>query len=218
MEADERKKEKEVKYTDRLYHRDKRPRTGGCECGIFPESCSNWSLTFAVPQVNSPTQQRSLFQKTKLDACKRQRAYYTARSLPPMSTAKDYRVLPRPPGASLPPVASSITESRVVVSKVVHRRPVVATAKPAVPATSLSQSTKVSRPTSSLPTPRPSPAVIPNQQSASKTPKTPPIPKPSPGPMIESPRSALKVSSTIKKDPMASLFVPKRKSIPQRST
>ncbi|KAI6045533.1 RNA polymerase II transcription factor SIII subunit A-domain-containing protein [Pisolithus marmoratus] len=89
MEAAERKKEREVKLTDRLPP-TKRART-------------------------SATQPKTLFQKTKKEV-KFRTALYTTRILPPMAQGKTYRVLPGAPSAK-PPAASPSRTPKVCTDK-----------------------------------------------------------------------------------------------------
>ncbi|KDR73581.1 hypothetical protein GALMADRAFT_280740 [Galerina marginata CBS 339.88] len=184
MEADERKKEKEVKYTDRIPDA-KRPRT-------------TW---------NAPP--KTLFQKIKSEASKVQRAY-SARVLPPMPTFKNYRVLPHTSGAALPSAPSATTGSRVVVNTVLHRRSstLPSTSHTTTPNKGTSISTSIS--------PLPPRTETPNKPTTTVVPVSPSGDSVTPSCSVaESPRTHSKVPITTKKDPMASLFVPRRK-IPQR--
>lgn len=155
QEADHRKKEKEVKITDRLPPA-KRPRTGGCQSlSLFFFSSSHRILG------NSVSQPKSLFQKTRSEASKIQRAL-NARILPPS----------RPPGSSLPsPVSVNVNSTSV------HHRP-------------------------SIPIPTASTS---NHMVSDHSPSSPPLL------VTESPPPLPKMRSPAKKDPMASLFLPKRK-------
>ncbi|KAH9483890.1 Elongin-A [Psilocybe cubensis] len=186
MEADERKKEKEVKYTDRVPSA-KRPRYGS-------------------------TQPKTLFQKTKSDASKVQRAYYNTRVIPPMPASKKHRVLPQNPGATLSPVPSSSSGSRVVVNTVI-RRPLVSTSSSAASG-SLVGRARVS--TLKAPSSHPFPSDAPNSPSISERPDAHSSNSSLPHTVVDPPRPMAKLP-TPKKDPMASLFVPKRKPPPQRS-
>ncbi|KAF8891224.1 RNA polymerase II transcription factor SIII subunit A-domain-containing protein [Infundibulicybe gibba] len=86
IEAEERKREREVKFTDRVPP-SKRQRSG-------------WS---------GNVQPKSLFQKTRTEASKIQKNMYNARIIPPMANGKNYRVLSKPPDATplLPPASAS---------------------------------------------------------------------------------------------------------------
>ncbi|KAI6109711.1 RNA polymerase II transcription factor SIII subunit A-domain-containing protein [Pisolithus sp. B1] len=94
MEAAERKKEREVKLTDRLPPA-KRARTSG-------------------------TQHNTLFQKAKKEV-KSRTALYTTRILPPMVHGKTYRVLPSAPSARPPTASLSRTpKHQVTLSTCTH--------------------------------------------------------------------------------------------------
>jgi len=108
LEAEERKKQKEVKYTDRVPPM-KRSR--------------GWSST---------PQQKSLFQKTRSEASKIQRTMYEPRMRPPMPAAQTNRqrirnVVPMSGSSSQP-----ASGSRVIVRPVIN--PSTSTAPPAPPA------------------------------------------------------------------------------------
>jgi len=174
IEAVERKKEREVKITDRVPP-PKRPRTG-------------WNTT--VPP-------KTLFQKTRSEASKLQKTIYNARVLPPMPTAKSYQVAPQMAGAS----------SRVTVNTVIKRRPISAPLTlPALNVTSLSAQSSSCSATS--PTTQPSttskPISISPPPAATLLTSEPPR-------IVKSPNK-----TTVKKDPMATLFVPKHKAYSQR--
>lgn len=107
MEADERKREREVKITDRLPP---------------PKRARGWG---------APSQPKTLFQKTKNEATKFRSSMYTARVLPP----KRHRPLhsspslkPAVPGPSEP--TKSPTKSMVTVKTVTHKRPSIMPAPP----------------------------------------------------------------------------------------
>ncbi|KAI6022759.1 RNA polymerase II transcription factor SIII subunit A-domain-containing protein [Pisolithus marmoratus] len=163
MEAAERKKEREVKLTDRLPP-TKRART-------------------------SATQPKTLFQKTKKEV-KFRTALYTTRILPPMAQGKTYRVLPGAPSAK-PPVASP------------SRTPKVCTDKTA--STTLSTSVPMPGEESQFAEPLPSNSSVP---SASVSPFS----------ALSSPTHAeARILKPLiqKKDPMASLFMPKHRAFSQ---
>ncbi|KAE9409437.1 hypothetical protein BT96DRAFT_872059 [Gymnopus androsaceus JB14] len=161
-EAEERKKEREVKFTDRMPPQ-KRSRGG-------------W---------NMPAQPKSLFQKTRSEASKMQKNIYNSRMIPPMPKGKDYRTTGPTAGSSLllPPQQSY--SNRVSVNTVI-RRPMSSTARSSGPCA----------------TPN---AVSPQPIAPSPTNSSAPIEQAFPKP-----------SSTAKKDPMASLFVPKHRAYSQR--
>ncbi|KAF9558037.1 hypothetical protein CPC08DRAFT_668052 [Agrocybe pediades] len=180
MEADERKKDKGLKYSDRVFV-EKRPRTG-------------W---------NSNPQPKTLFQKIKSDASRVQKAYNT-RVIPPMPTSKNYHVLPRNSGASLPS-ASAASSSRVTVNTVIHHRPSVPSGS-----SSIHASSQTKLPIAGSSSPPPPPTDTPHK-STTVTRTQPAKTKPT-----ASSHPISRPSVTPKKDPMASLFVPKRKVPPQR--
>jgi len=125
VEAEERKKEREVKLTDRVPP-SKRSRTG-------------WGT--------SP-QPKSLFQKTRSEASKIQKTMYTARMVPPMPQVKDYRILSSAPSVKLlPPPPPSSGSPCVTVKTVAYRRPY------SVSSSVTSESSR--SPTRSPPAPRP---------------------------------------------------------------
>ncbi|KAH7910763.1 RNA polymerase II transcription factor SIII subunit A-domain-containing protein [Hygrophoropsis aurantiaca] len=158
MAADERKKEREVKLTDRLPP-TKRSRTGG------------WS-TFSQP--------KSLFQKTKNEASKLQRTMYNP---PKMIQAKANRVLPSAASAKPPPPPSNIpSTSKVTVKTVTYPRPSISSIPAPDPKPTTLNSTSKRPPISpnkltSLP-----PALIspPTPESRAAAAKSPPLPKKNP--------------------------------------
>ncbi|PPR00006.1 hypothetical protein CVT26_009287 [Gymnopilus dilepis] len=165
MEADERKKEKEIKFTDR------------------------------VPKIRS-------------EASKAQRAY-TTRVLPPMPTSKNFRILPPSRSEILPSISPS--SSRVTVNTVIVQRPSASrslTSSSSTTSHGTLPSKKVSLP----------PAVPPSTDPPNKTDtSTKAIDSFSGSLSVAEPhRVVQRMPSTPKKDPMASLFVPKRKVPPQR--
>ncbi|KAF8077730.1 RNA polymerase II transcription factor SIII subunit A-domain-containing protein [Lyophyllum atratum] len=181
LEADERKKEREVKITDRLPP-PKRQRTG-------------WGSNPAP---------KSLFQKTRTEASKLQKSMYHARILPPMpQNGKKYCVLPKPPNATMEFLPPSTGTSRVIVNNVVHRRPIASSTNSSTPEKSASPS--CARATSSPSPPKYSPSLAgapnkhPLRADTSATTESSPLKPPAPA----------------KRDPMASLFVPKRRAYSQ---
>ncbi|KAG6868830.1 hypothetical protein C0993_009712 [Termitomyces sp. T159_Od127] len=186
--AEERKREREVKITDRLPP-PKRQRTSG------------WG--------SSPAP-KSLFQKTRSDASKLQKNLYN-RIVPPMPpNGKAIAVLPRPSAANvefLPPSTSGTT--RVTVNNVVRRLPGTS-AGPSFSSVSSSMVTALSsqtdKPLAALSHPVPHHTV---GKSPAKPPKSPSIRADSSMPSEVRP---LKPPGHAKRDPMASLFVPKRRT------
>jgi elongin-A len=186
LEADERKKGREVKMTDSVLPM-KRPRTG-CKSVrfllFFP------ILTLLLVGSTSPTPPKTLFQKTRTEASKLQKSIYSARILPPMPGGKGYRPLPKtsntPIHLATPSAASG---SRVTVKTVQYRRPSVTL--PAPVATPTSSPIAISTAPIKKPAPLPSSLTAPTDN---------PSPKPLPPP---------------KKDPMATLFMPKHRTFSQ---
>ncbi|KAF8350518.1 RNA polymerase II transcription factor SIII subunit A-domain-containing protein [Amanita rubescens] len=187
QEEAERKKEREVKITDRLPP-PKRFKTG-------------WG-----PGIPQP---KSLFQKTRFDASKLQKAMYSTRMLPPMPASKNYTLAAKTSAPILlpPPPLTNGQPSRVTVNTV--KRPLysltdtVTTAPQKPPLTSgplsgLSQSKA-----------KPSPCHAPNNTGAKQNLSTLSAAADSlPRPHVKTPR----------KDPMACLFLPKHRAFSQRPT
>jgi len=98
LEAEERKRQKEIKFTDRLPPA-KRAR--------------GWI---------SPPQQKSLFQKTRSEASKIQRTMFEPRMRPPMPAAQTNRQRLRNVVPELPSPSQPASGSRVIVRPVVHRQ------------------------------------------------------------------------------------------------
>ncbi|KXN92273.1 Transcription elongation factor B polypeptide 3 [Leucoagaricus sp. SymC.cos] len=199
MEAEERKKEREVKLTDRVPP-PKRPRTGG------------WG---------APVQPRTLIQKTLSEASKISKAMYHSRMIPPMNGGKTYRVLPKP-SCSIMPTTTSTIPSRVAVNTVQKRLiSNVSNGRAPPHASSISPSTPRSASTKNQALQRPSPG------SALAPPTTSMVPRqsgssPVKGLLAASPSGSspdarpMKPVVSLKKDPMASLFVPKHRAYSQR--
>ena len=117
-----------------------------------------------------------------------------------MPTAKNYQVAPQMAGAS----------SRVTVNTVIKRRPVSAPLTlPALSVTSLSAQSG-SRSATSPTTPQPSTTSKPI--STISSPPVATLLTSEPPRIVKSPNK----TTTIKKDPMATLFVPKHKAYSQR--
>ncbi|KAG5654116.1 hypothetical protein H0H81_007168 [Sphagnurus paluster] len=184
LEAEERKREREVKLTDRVPP-PKRQKTFG------------WG-----PEPTSKT----LFQKTRTEASRLQKNMYHARIIPPMpQNGRKFTILAKGPSTTvdfLPPPSGST--SRVTVNSVVHRHPLANSS---------------SRPTSSISSPASGVAssssapVKAHSMTATSTTSTVRSNKQSIRANASSPERPLKHS---KKDPMASLFVPKHRAYSQR--
>ncbi|KAG8217605.1 hypothetical protein J3R82DRAFT_5756 [Butyriboletus roseoflavus] len=167
MEAAERKKEREVKLTDKLPP-TRRART-------------TWGTS------NQP---KSLFQKTKSEATKLRRSLYAPRLAPQTHHSKVHRLTTASPlaASSTKPVNSRITVKTVSVS-----RPSVSTPQTTSrPVQSMNSADPASQKGHLSPQP-PSPARIPSQATDPR-PSKPPIQK---------------------KDPMATLFMPKHRALSQ---
>ena len=201
MKAVEHKKEREVKYTDRVSP-PKRSRTG---CTGFNSILPPYSGTHDSYSItgNTSVPAKTLFQKTRSDASKIQKTIYNARILPPMPTAKNY-------GQVAPQMALEPSSSRVTVNTVIKRRP---TSAPLISRSVTSETAlsahSASGTATSLITPQPlktaSPISISSLPASTlTTPESPRVTKSPP------------TNKTTKKDPMAALFVPKRKAYSQR--
>lgn len=172
MEADERKKEREVKITDRLPP---------------PKRARGWG---------APSQPKTLFQKTKNEATKFRSSMYTARLLPP----KRQRTLHSSP--SLKPATSGPSEptkSMVTVKTVTYKRPSILPAPP-------QSSSRPPMPSVSVPAPPKLAASPPSAHSSN------------PFPTVQSPPTGEQrpfKPPINKKDPMASLFMPKHRTLSQ---
>ncbi|KAK7054649.1 hypothetical protein VNI00_003112 [Paramarasmius palmivorus] len=184
LEAEGRKKEREVKMTDRLPP---------------PKRAKTWGTA---------TQPKTLFQKTRSEASKMQKNMYHARIIPPMPKAKDYG----PPKASvslsttplLPPPVEGYA-NRVTVNIV--KRPVMTST------TTPKKSAAVDKPRPTI-TVTSSPHTRPEDRVDHSQP-THHIPVPSTP--THSGSLPMKSPSTFKKDPMATLFVPKHRAYSQRT-
>ncbi|KAJ7286112.1 RNA polymerase II transcription factor SIII subunit A-domain-containing protein [Mycena rebaudengoi] len=211
LEAEERKKEREVKITDRL--------------PPSKRSSRGWGV---------PVQPKTLFQKTKSEASRLQKNMYAKPMfIPPMPSGKNYRVLP-PADSILLPAAQS---SRVTVSTVVHRVSASSSIAPSVSSSSKVPAIRSSQ--KSLPTPPPSSShsmsrssrVSLSSSSSKSTPSTalatstssptshvdePPRKKARPEFSPASDSRPPKPSTPLKRDPMAALFLPKHRAYSQR--
>ncbi|KAK2466745.1 hypothetical protein APHAL10511_001003 [Amanita phalloides] len=172
QEAEELKKERAIKLTDRVPP-GKRLKIG-------------WGMS----------QPKSLFQKTRSEASKMQKAVYRARALPPMPASKGYAptaklLLPPPPQQP----------SRVTVNTVKRRlySPDTTPDKPPVPLPMNAVQPEKPLPcnTTNMTTGGPPPQL--SQTSADTIPNRPHV-------------------KTPKKDPMACLFLPKHRASSQRPT
>ncbi|KIL00933.1 hypothetical protein PAXRUDRAFT_821139 [Paxillus rubicundulus Ve08.2h10] len=179
IEAAERKKEREVKLTDKLPP-TKRARGG-------------WATA---------SQPKTLFQKTKNDATKLRRSMYTSRMIPPMPQGSVHRVLPIPAIAE-PPAAQSMKplNNRITVKTVTIRRPSTSITAPQ-PTSHSVQSTDATRSAPPVTPKKPMPVSLTFKPALN----SPPPPSTDPPP-IKPPIQ--------KKNPMASLFMPKHRALSQ---
>ena len=143
---------------------------------------------------------KTLFQKTRSDASKIQKTIYNARILPPMPTANYGQVAPQ--------MALEPSSGRVTVNTVIKRRPTSAPliSRSVTSETALSAQSASGTATSLITQPlkTASPISISSLPASTLT-------------ASESPRiTKSPTNKTIKKDPMAALFVPKRKAYSQR--
>ncbi|KAF9246428.1 RNA polymerase II transcription factor SIII subunit A-domain-containing protein [Melanogaster broomeanus] len=181
MEAAERKKEREVKLTDKLPP-TKRARGG-------------WATA---------SQPKTLFQKTKNEATKLRRSMYTSQMIPPMSQGKVHRVLPSPASAKPPaPPSRKPVNNQITVRTVTVRRP--STSMTPQLTSSSTQSTSSAHLTAPV-TPNKAVSLSPS----SKLPLNSPVHSP---PQTTDPRPFK--PPIPKKDPMASLFMPKHRALSQ---
>ncbi|KAF7363685.1 hypothetical protein MSAN_01026100 [Mycena sanguinolenta] len=95
QEAEERKKEQEIRITTQI-----------------PQGKRRWGAT--VPP-------KTLFQKAKSETSRLQKNVYAKPKFPPMLMGKNYRVLPPDNSVLLPPSRSGATSTRVTVNTVTHR-------------------------------------------------------------------------------------------------
>ncbi|KAG6889822.1 hypothetical protein C0995_014299 [Termitomyces sp. Mi166 len=187
--AEERKKEREVKITDRLPP-PKRQRPSGWGSSSTP---------------------KTLFQKTRSDASKLQKNLFS-RIVPPMPpNGKQIAVLPKPPAANmdfLPPSPSST--SRVIVSNVVRRLPGTPSSSSMSSSSSSSNAATVLSPSAEKPLTAPSYSM---RGTVGKSPIKPPSKPPlRADPSTPAESRPLKPPGHTKKNPMASLFVPKHRA------
>ncbi|TFK76224.1 hypothetical protein BDN72DRAFT_830764 [Pluteus cervinus] len=194
-EEQERKKEREVKFTDRL--------------PPPPRKFAAWAPA------------KSLFQKTRSEAQKK-RTMFSAPMLPPMPGKNPYHVLSKPPPL-LPPPPPSSQPSRVTVNTIIQRRPAVIStqvSKPTHLAPGILKSTpppiSAAKALDALIRCQPQPS--PNRGTEIKTSTKPPDPKEPPpsAVVIEDPRPIKPPPKKFKAT--ASLFLPKHRAYSQRPT
>ncbi|EKM55056.1 uncharacterized protein PHACADRAFT_183904 [Phanerochaete carnosa HHB-10118-sp] len=190
-ELEQRKKDSQIKLTDKVPSM-KRYRGG-------------WG------QAQPP---RTLLQKTRADAVRMQKGIYGARMMPAMPASKTCRTLSsttatKPSIATATPIdpPTGKVGTRVTVSAVAKPHPAAVIASQNVSSTPASSS-----PARPVPTRTPSTTVPP----ASPPPSTPRPPQSSPPP-IANESGPLKVP-VARKDPMASLFMPKHRAYSQLPT
>jgi elongin-A len=116
LELEERKKQKEIKFTDRV---PPMKRARGCECYCAARIVTEKFIL--VASGSSAPQQKSLFQKTRSEASKIQRTMFEPRMRPPMPAAQTNRarirnVVPESPSPSQP-----TSGTRVIVRPAVYR-------------------------------------------------------------------------------------------------
>ncbi|KAI9466373.1 RNA polymerase II transcription factor SIII subunit A-domain-containing protein [Lactarius psammicola] len=159
LEAEERKKQKEIKFTDRVPPM-KRAR--------------GWSST---------PQQKSLFQKTRSEASKIQKAMFEPCIRPPMPTVQSNRQRVQNVTTESPTRAHTTSGTRVIVRPVPHRQ------SPATP------------PVSPSPEKKPSSSLVHNASFG-----------PQDSPLLESTTRLRQPSLSAKKEPTCSLFMPKHRA------
>ncbi|KAF7311489.1 hypothetical protein MKEN_01051200 [Mycena kentingensis (nom. inval.)] len=154
---------------------------------IAPPAKRKWGITAPA---------KTLFQKAKTETSRLQKNIYSTPILPPMPpNGKSYRVLPSNNSALLPPASTSAAGAkRVTVTTVVHKV-VAASSTSRPPAFG-----KVVLPTSSPPRPA----------------EEPPLKKPRLDAPPPPPSASLRKPSAAKRDPAASLFMPKHRAYSQR--
>ncbi|KAJ7444831.1 RNA polymerase II transcription factor SIII subunit A-domain-containing protein [Mycena latifolia] len=225
LEAEERKKEQEIKITTQT-----------------PPSKRRWGVV---------AQPKTLFQKTRSEASRLQKNMYAKPMFPPMPSGKSYRVLPPDKSVLLPDSQSGMASSRVTVNTVLHRvsapGSVVSASKSStvnqpsphkclssIPPQTPSSSSSISTSSSSLLRRDSSTSPLKSSLSSSsgfsfaglssatmstlQSPAQPPPKKRRPdfsptAPESRPPRAPIPV----KRDPMASLFLPKHRAYSQRT-
>jgi elongin-A len=210
LEADGRKKEREVKLTDRVPPQ-KRARMGASCMPIFLILQYDTDLWMTACTGSTNVQPKTLFQKTKTEASKIQRTMYNARIVPPMPpNGRNFRVLAKP-DPTLPLSPTSNNTKRVTVNTVMLRR----TSTDSAPPTTLSSASSSSQSSPHFPAPAMSKG-FPIHSPATIRSANHQVPPHSTTSTISSDASPLKAPSSGKKDPMATLFVPKRRAYSQR--
>ncbi|KAF5389855.1 hypothetical protein D9757_003615 [Collybiopsis confluens] len=188
-EADERKREREVKLTDRVrLPPPKRQRTG-------------WNI---------PTQPKSLFQKTRSDASKLQKNMYNARMIPPKG--KEYSHSARISGSTTLPPSQPSYSNRVTV-KTVIRRPPTGSMETSASVSAVPKDAPTSTKPATSPTSDTSPVLSTNNDVQHSPKQHSPKHVPSDMQSLLPPaEKSAKPQTMTKKDRMASLFVPKHRA------
>ncbi|KAJ7172203.1 RNA polymerase II transcription factor SIII subunit A-domain-containing protein [Mycena filopes] len=204
QEAEDRKKEQEIKLTTQL-----------------PPGKRRWGV---------PAPPKTLFQKTRSEASRIQKSIFATPMLPPMpSSGKNFRVLARKPDL-LPPPPSGVASTRVTVTTVVHRVPVKPSSHNFFPSIAPSSASSLPSPsrrngsgstTASKPPP-PSSSVsslasLPSATMSTQSSPQPPLKKARMADYPSGPSESRPPRSPIKRDPMASLFLPKHRAHSQRT-
>ncbi|GJE96448.1 RNA polymerase II transcription factor SIII subunit A-domain-containing protein [Phanerochaete sordida] len=190
-ELEQRKKDSQIKITDKV------------------PPMKRYRGSWGQPQAP-----RTLLQKARADAVKKHKGVYGARMLPAMPAAKTFRTLSN--NTTTKPPTAAASPAGPLAGKVGTRVTVAAVSKPTPPATSAGQNMS-STPVSSSPArPVPTRTSSTTVPPASSPPSTPRPPQGSPPP-IASPSGALKVP-VARKNPMASLFMPKHRAYSQLPT
>ncbi|ESK88032.1 hypothetical protein Moror_10773 [Moniliophthora roreri MCA 2997] len=191
LEAEGRKKEREVKFTDRLPP---------------PKRAKTWG---------APVQPKTLFQKTRSEASKIQKNMYHARIIPPMPKSKEYssaKPSPSPNRITLFPPAPAGYANRVTVNTI--KRPPISTSTstttPKKPIAILEKSKLPALSHSTTSVSRTCPTTHADDYQNKHTLSSPAAP-------TQSGSLPLKSPSALKKDPMATLFVPKHRAYSQRT-
>lgn len=197
----------------------------GLDVCLSLEPCFD-SLLILIPSGSMNPQPKSLFDKTKTKTSQLQKNMYHARIIPPMpNNTRAFRVLSKPSGSTMPLLPPSSDTSRVTVNTVIHRRPAtastsssVATSSPAMKRPSAFSTTKSRLAVPATPKPPSSsgssswhPTVGPSTNNHTRSPATGHT-----TPSKPSESRPLKPPTPAKRDPMASLFVPKRRTQSQR--
>ncbi|KAJ6502266.1 RNA polymerase II transcription factor SIII subunit A-domain-containing protein [Mycena sanguinolenta] len=215
QEAEERKKEQEIKITTQI-----------------PQGKRRWGAI--VPP-------KTLFQKAKSETSRLQKNVYAKPMFPPMLMGKNYRVLPPDNSVLLPPSRSGATSTRVTVNTVTHRVSAPGSIIPTessqthsvAPLKTLPSASSSSASLSSLPrkdssvsltaspsksTPSVSFVGLSSVVMSSREDGTPSPPKKSrrTSPEFSPFNSDARPPKPTKRDPVASLFMPKHRAYSQR--